>query len=113
MIGWIHTHPSQNCLPSAVDIHMHYRIQKDNQNAIMIILSPRYNLLEIYNLTASGMLHIMECKQLDHHIHDENNLFIASEHANLCEDSQPVEFINASSLDEKEIPTSTVYVTCR
>lgn len=42
-LGWIHTHPSQACFLSSVDLHTHYSYQKLFNEAIAIVIAPRDN----------------------------------------------------------------------
>ncbi|KAI4334928.1 hypothetical protein L6164_013628 [Bauhinia variegata] len=39
-LGWIHTHPSQTCFMSSVDLHTHYSYQVMLQEAIAIVMAP-------------------------------------------------------------------------
>ncbi|KAI8811790.1 hypothetical protein BJ742DRAFT_101677 [Cladochytrium replicatum] len=42
-MGWIHTHPTQTCFMSSVDLHTHCSYQLMLPEAIAIVLSPRHN----------------------------------------------------------------------
>lgn len=39
--GWIHTHPSQSCFMSSMDLHTHYSFQATLPEAIAIVVAPR------------------------------------------------------------------------
>ncbi|KAK9136723.1 hypothetical protein Sjap_007317 [Stephania japonica] len=39
-LGWIHTHPSQTCFMSSVDLHTHYSYQVMLPEAIAIVMAP-------------------------------------------------------------------------
>ncbi|XP_075521741.1 AMSH-like ubiquitin thioesterase 3 isoform X2 [Primulina tabacum] len=39
-LGWIHTHPTQTCFMSSVDLHTHYSYQVMLQEAIAIVMAP-------------------------------------------------------------------------
>ncbi|EEC84491.1 hypothetical protein OsI_31163 [Oryza sativa Indica Group] len=39
-LGWIHTHPTQECFMSSVDLHNHYSYQKDLREAFAIVVAP-------------------------------------------------------------------------
>ncbi|KAJ7299396.1 hypothetical protein O6H91_Y236700 [Diphasiastrum complanatum] len=39
-LGWIHTHPSQSCFMSSIDLHTHYSYQIMLQEAIAIVMAP-------------------------------------------------------------------------
>lgn len=40
-LGWIHTHPSQGCFLSAVDVHTHASYQVSLREAVAIVVAPR------------------------------------------------------------------------
>ena len=40
VLGWIHTHPSQSCFMSSVDVHTHCGFQTQMDEAIAIVLAP-------------------------------------------------------------------------
>ncbi|MCH92845.1 STAM-binding protein, partial [Trifolium medium] len=39
-VGWIHTHPSQSCFMSSVDLHTQYSYQAMIPEAFAIVLAP-------------------------------------------------------------------------
>ena len=41
-LGWIHTHPTQTCFLSSVDLHTHCGYQSLLDEAVAIVLSPRF-----------------------------------------------------------------------
>jgi STAM-binding protein len=42
-LGWIHTHPTQSCFLSSVDLHTHCSYQGMLDEAIAIVVSPRHS----------------------------------------------------------------------
>ncbi|XP_058087253.1 AMSH-like ubiquitin thioesterase 1 [Magnolia sinica] len=40
-LGWIHTHPSQSCFMSSIDLHTHYSYQIMLPEAIAIVMAPK------------------------------------------------------------------------
>eukprot|EP00051_Salpingoeca_urceolata_P001166 m.39036 g.39036 ORF g.39036 m.39036 type:complete len:426 (+) comp11229_c0_seq2:201-1478(+) len=70
-LGWIHTHPTQTCFLSSVDLHTHSAYQMMLAEAIAVVVSPKYNDSQIFKLsTPHGMEVIMRCTQRGFHLHD-------------------------------------------
>jgi len=54
-LGWIHTHPSQDCFLSAVDVHTHFAFQKDLPEAVAVVVAPRRaNAFCAFRVTDAG-----------------------------------------------------------
>ncbi|XP_006483860.1 AMSH-like ubiquitin thioesterase 2 isoform X3 [Citrus sinensis] len=84
-MGWIHTHPSQSCFMSSVDLHTHYSYQMMVPEAFAIVLAPTDSsrcatLMQqfcslsygIFQLTEpSGMSVLKECQETGFHPHKE------------------------------------------
>ncbi|KAJ2558615.1 hypothetical protein EV175_000709 [Coemansia sp. RSA 1933] len=64
-LGWIHTHPTQTCFMSSLDLHTHLSYQLMLPEAIAIVCSPRHEPhFGIFRLTdPSGMDVIQNCKE--------------------------------------------------
>ncbi|KAL7747343.1 hypothetical protein RI367_007245 [Sorochytrium milnesiophthora] len=62
-LGWIHTHPTQTCFMSSVDLHTHCSYQVMLSEAIAIVLSPRHTpRYGVFRLThPPGLNFIMNC----------------------------------------------------
>ncbi|TPX36667.1 hypothetical protein SmJEL517_g01366 [Synchytrium microbalum] len=61
-LGWIHTHPSQSCFMSSVDLHTHCMFQVLMPEAIAIVVSPKHNQRGIFRLTdPPGLEVITQC----------------------------------------------------
>ncbi|CAL4965349.1 unnamed protein product [Urochloa decumbens] len=74
-LGWIHTHPTQDCFMSSVDLHNHYSYQKELHEAFAIVLAPskesKRDREKIFHLTdPGGMRAIGDCNKRSFHPHD-------------------------------------------
>ena len=81
-LGWIHTHPVQDCFLSSVDLHMQYAHQMILPEAISIVCAPRKEPnLGIFNLSQEGYQIIKECRQgISFHPHLESNIYQVARH---------------------------------
>ncbi|MCL7029598.1 hypothetical protein MKW94_004515 [Papaver nudicaule] len=73
-LGWIHTHPSQSCFMSSVDVHTHYSYQIMLPEAIAIVMAPKDSSRKygIFRLTSpGGMSIIRKCPQRGFHTHQQ------------------------------------------
>lgn len=71
-LGWIHTHPTQSCFMSSIDVHTHYSYQIMLPEAIAIVMAPRDGSRNhgIFRLTSGGMTVIRNCPRRGFHAHD-------------------------------------------
>lgn len=76
-LGWIHTHPSQDCFMSSMDTHTHSSYQSMLPEAIAIVVAPRdtrlpYNVFRLTDDPAvgSGLELILACTLRGFHPHD-------------------------------------------
>ncbi|KAJ4713415.1 AMSH-like ubiquitin thioesterase 1 [Melia azedarach] len=72
-LGWIHTHPTQSCFMSSIDVHTHYSYQIMLPEAVAIVMAPRDTTRKhgIFRLTTpGGMSVIRQCQQRGFHPHD-------------------------------------------
>lgn len=82
-VGWIHTHPSQTCFLSSIDLHTQYSYQVMLPEAIAIVMAPtdptRTN--GIFRLTDPGGIALLkECREgCGFHLHPET-----------CPDGSPI-----------------------
>ncbi|KAF8179888.1 hypothetical protein BJ912DRAFT_639027 [Pholiota molesta] len=62
-LGWIHTHPSQSCFMSSVDLHTHSGFQRMLPESFAVVCAPKSNPnFGIFRLTDPPGLHtILEC----------------------------------------------------
>ncbi|KAK7833859.1 amsh-like ubiquitin thioesterase 3 [Quercus suber] len=73
-LGWIHTHPSQTCFMSSVDLHTHYSYQIMLPEAIAIVMAPTDTSSPhgIFHLSdPAGVSVIRNCQQRGFHPHEE------------------------------------------
>ncbi|KAG8372905.1 hypothetical protein BUALT_Bualt12G0115700 [Buddleja alternifolia] len=73
-LGWIHTHPSQTCFMSSVDLHTHYSYQVMLPEAIAIVMAPtdKSSPHGIFHLSdPAGVALIRNCQQRGFHPHEE------------------------------------------
>ncbi|KAJ6375813.1 hypothetical protein OIU77_000720 [Salix suchowensis] len=72
-LGWIHTHPTQSCFMSSIDVHTHYSYQIMLPEAVAIVMAPRDSSRNhgIFRLTNPGGLSVIrQCQQRGFHPHD-------------------------------------------
>lgn len=82
-LGWIHTHPRQECFLSSVDLHTHCGFQTLMPEAIAIVLAPTDPRLMagVFRLTHPGGLAIVQkCRRSGFHPHSEGNIYEHSGH---------------------------------
>ncbi|KAF0929111.1 hypothetical protein E2562_015218 [Oryza meyeriana var. granulata] len=71
-LGWIHTHPTQSCFLSSIDLHNHYSYQVMLPEAIAIVMAPTDTSRKhgIFHLTdPGGMGVIHDCPERGFHPH--------------------------------------------
>ncbi|GMH03955.1 hypothetical protein Nepgr_005794 [Nepenthes gracilis] len=72
-LGWIHTHPTQSCFMSSIDLHTHYSYQIMLPEAVAIVMAPKDNFRThgIFRLTTpGGMSVIRQCDLRGFHPHE-------------------------------------------
>ncbi|KAK7348092.1 hypothetical protein VNO80_22641 [Phaseolus coccineus] len=75
-LGWIHTHPSQTCFMSSVDLHTHYSYQIMLPEAIAIVMAPTDTTSPhgIFHLSDPGGVSVIRnCQQRGFHPHEESS----------------------------------------
>ncbi|KAL5189113.1 AMSH-like ubiquitin thioesterase 1 [Glycine soja] len=73
-LGWIHTHPTQSCFMSSIDVHTHYSYQIMLPEAVAIVMAPTDSSRNhgIFRLTTpGGMSVIRQCQQRGFHPHNQ------------------------------------------
>lgn len=73
-IGWIHTHPSQSCFMSSVDLHTQFSYQIMVPEAVAIVMAPtdtsrNYGIFRLSD--PYGVTILKECQEKGFHIHRE------------------------------------------
>ncbi|BAU02777.1 hypothetical protein LR48_Vigan10g022800 [Vigna angularis] len=73
-LGWIHTHPTQSCFMSSIDLHTHYSYQIMLPESVAIVMAPKDSTRNhgIFRLTSpGGMSVIKQCDQRGFHPHSQ------------------------------------------
>ncbi|KAF5746602.1 AMSH-like ubiquitin thioesterase 2 [Tripterygium wilfordii] len=73
-VGWIHTHPSQSCFLSSIDLHTQYSYQVMVPEAFAIVMAPTdtSRTYGIFRLTdPGGMCVLKECQERGFYPHKE------------------------------------------
>ncbi|KAL2347320.1 hypothetical protein Fmac_001320 [Flemingia macrophylla] len=73
-VGWIHTHPSQSCFLSSVDLHTQYSYQMMIPEAFAIVLAPKDTIRScgLFRLTDPEGMNILKiCQEKGFHPHKE------------------------------------------
>ncbi|XP_061344915.1 AMSH-like ubiquitin thioesterase 1 [Gastrolobium bilobum] len=73
-LGWIHTHPTQSCFMSSIDLHTHYSYQIMLPESVAIVMAPTDSSRThgIFRLTTpGGMSVIRQCQQRGFHPHNQ------------------------------------------
>lgn len=73
-LGWIHTHPTQTCFMSSIDLHTHYSYQIMLPEAIAIVMAPTDTSRThgIFHLSdPTGVSVIRNCQERGFHPHEE------------------------------------------
>jgi STAM-binding protein len=70
-LGWIHTHPTQSCFMSSVDLHTHLGYQLMLPEAVAIVMAPSdiRTKVGVFMLSEVGLEVIKHCKQKSFHVH--------------------------------------------
>ncbi|KAL6775812.1 hypothetical protein ACKKBG_A18585 [Auxenochlorella protothecoides x Auxenochlorella symbiontica] len=71
-LGWIHTHPTQTCFLSSIDVHTHCGYQTMLDEAVAIVMAPRdpSKRVGIFRLTTPGGLKtVQRCDLRGFHTH--------------------------------------------
>lgn len=80
VLGWIHTHPTQSCFLSSVDLHTHNSYQIMLNEAIAIVCAPSDKFskkIGVFRLSdPPGVPTITNCGQTGFHPHEEPNLYV-------------------------------------
>ena len=71
-LGWIHTHPTQSCFMSSIDLHTHCAYQTMMDEAVAIVMAPRdagrkYGVFRL--ATPEGLRQLQECPRRGFHAH--------------------------------------------
>ena len=86
LLRTIHTHPRWNSIPSSVDLHQQFDIQKDNKSAIGIILGAEEIDCPIISILQEGMEVLGACGQRGFHPHNRRILNESARHVDILEE---------------------------
>ncbi|CCH42450.1 AMSH-like protease [Wickerhamomyces ciferrii] len=76
ILGWIHTHPTQSCFLSSVDLHTQNSYQIMLPEAIAIVCAVKFGEMGQFRLTdPPGIGIITKCQKSGFHPHDESNIY--------------------------------------
>lgn len=77
ILGWIHTHPSQSCFMSSIDLHTQNSYQLMLPEAIAIVCAPKHNPdWGAFRLSdPPGVEIIKRCRQTGFHPHNEAGVY--------------------------------------
>jgi STAM-binding protein len=63
VLGWIHTHPTQECFLSSIDMHTQAAYQIDLGEAVSVVVSPRHEpWFGVFQLSREGLQVVRSCK---------------------------------------------------
>lgn len=99
-LGWIHTHPSQSCFLSSIDLHTQYSYQLMMPESIAIVCAPSQAAAAkhqgIFSINEKGMKLLANCKLNGFHQHagcEDGDLYGDAQHI-LLNPRLPCEFID-------------------
>jgi proteasome lid subunit RPN8/RPN11 len=75
--GWIHTHPTQTCFLSSMDLHTHCGYQSMLDEAVAIVLSPsrtpRHGVFRLSHPDPPGLRELQRCRKHGFHPDHQRN----------------------------------------
>ncbi|AOA63002.1 hypothetical protein PP7435_CHR2-0058 [Komagataella phaffii CBS 7435] len=88
VLGWIHTHPTQSCFLSSIDLHTQNSYQIMLSEAIAIVCAPApqfsHHSFGCFRLThPPGIPTITQCTRTGFHPHEEPNLYVTCNRKNM------------------------------
>jgi len=94
-LGWIHTHPTQTCFLSSVDLHTHCSYQIMLPEAIAIVMAPTAKPDRgTFHITAPGIDALSNCERNGFHQHEEKvPLYTQATHVQYS-DQDRIEFVD-------------------
>jgi STAM-binding protein len=73
-LGWVHTHPTQGCFLSSIDLHTSAAYQALLDEAIAVVVSPSQGI-GVFALTPEGLKLVLRCSLRGFHPHSEPNIY--------------------------------------
>ncbi|KAI0259026.1 hypothetical protein BC834DRAFT_834252 [Gloeopeniophorella convolvens] len=97
-LGWIHTHPTESCFMTSIDLHMQGIFQSVLPEAFAVVCSPKHSPnFRLYRLTdPSGIRTILSCEETNVlHTHPERQLYAPTDHVRIkAAGSMPMEVVD-------------------
>ncbi|KIL63881.1 hypothetical protein M378DRAFT_79037 [Amanita muscaria Koide BX008] len=96
-LGWIHTHPSQSCFMSSVDLHTHSGFQRMLPESFAIVCAPKSKPnFGIFRLTdPPGLKTILDCKATDaFHPHPDLPIYTDADKGHVQMKEGPLEIVD-------------------
>ncbi|KAF8624346.1 hypothetical protein AX17_007173 [Amanita inopinata Kibby_2008] len=96
-LGWIHTHPSQSCFMSSVDLHTHSGFQRMLPESFAVVCAPKSKPnFGIFRLTdPPGLKIILECKEKDaFHPHPDKPIYTDADKGHVQMKDGPLEIVD-------------------
>uniref|UniRef100_A0A7S0JCF5 MPN domain-containing protein n=1 Tax=Calcidiscus leptoporus TaxID=127549 RepID=A0A7S0JCF5_9EUKA len=76
-LGWIHTHPTQTCFLSSVDLHTHCGYQSMLDEAVAVVLSPKHSpsigVFRLCHPDPPGLREVQKCRKTGFHPDHQRN----------------------------------------
>ncbi|KAI0074332.1 Mov34-domain-containing protein [Panus rudis PR-1116 ss-1] len=96
-LGWIHTHPTQSCFMSSVDLHTHSGFQCMLPESFAVVCAPSSNpMFGIFRLTdPEGLQTILQCNAKDaFHPHPEVPIYTDCDNNHVQLKDMPLEIVD-------------------
>ncbi|TFK32161.1 hypothetical protein BDQ12DRAFT_692894 [Crucibulum laeve] len=96
-LGWIHTHPSQSCFMSSVDLHTHSGFQCMLSESFAVVCAPKSNPnFGIFRLTdPPGLQTILHCKEKEaFHPHPDLPIYTDADKGHVHMRDAPLEIVD-------------------
>ncbi|KAF8909811.1 hypothetical protein CPB84DRAFT_1765566 [Gymnopilus junonius] len=96
-LGWIHTHPSQSCFMSSVDLHTHSGFQRMLPESFAVVCAPKSNPnFGIFRLTdPPGLSIILNCEAKEaFHPHPDEPIYTDADKGHVQMKDSPLEIVD-------------------
>ncbi|KAG1840887.1 hypothetical protein C8R48DRAFT_781620 [Suillus tomentosus] len=96
-LGWIHTHPSQSCFMSSVDLHTHSGFQRMLPESFAVVCAPKFSPnFGIFRLTdPPGLQTILDCNVKEaFHPHPEVPIYTDADKGHVQMKDIPLEIVD-------------------
>jgi STAM-binding protein len=96
-LGWIHTHPSQSCFMSSVDLHTHSGFQRMLPESFAVVCAPKFTPnFGIFRLTdPPGLQTILDCNVKEaFHPHPEVPIYTDADKGHVQMKDIPLEIVD-------------------